>query len=159
MRARPAGRARIARTRALRLPYRMSGTTGGAPSRRVMVLGRGDRNPHGYTEVDIQRKRQSSFVYGNPFLLRDAEDAGERNRVCEAYAKLLRTGTPVAAIAREYELDVHPASAGVQAHVRLHALSRLADRVRAGENIALRCACKPRRCHGDTIALWIEARV
>lgn len=123
-----------------------------------MVLGKRDVLPGGYVEVDIRRRGRSP--YGNPFVMVDQEDDNARNQVCEAYAELLRTARRPADIARSYDppLLVHEPSAAVKAHTRLEALSRLAERAQR-ENIALRCACKPLRCHGDTIAKWIADRL
>jgi hypothetical protein len=99
---------------------------------------------------------------GNPFVMRGES---ERNAVVAAYAELLKTGGTVWGVARRYAvsgrvLSVDPAQSRVKMHSRLEALRRLAQRVRQGERIRIRCRCGlAARCHGDVIVDWVEKHV
>ena len=121
---------------------------------QVIVLGPDDAFVSG--EIDIRRAGAQMGVYGNPLIMR-AES--ERDAVVDGYGDLLRGSQTAGQIAHARRLAApHAACARVLLHRRLHALSRLAERVRNGETLRLRCGCKPRRCHGDVIAAWICER-
>lgn len=79
------------------------------------------------TVIEIDR---SNPVLGNPVVLQDHRDTKAR-----------------AAVIQEHQQQVDQDLA-VQGPV-YRALKALADRVAAGEFIALRCWCAPRPCHGD----------
>ena len=120
----------------------------------VVVLGPGDAFVAG--EIDIRRKGASMGVYGNPLEML-AE--GDRHAVVGGYRELITGSKTASQIARERRLGTPNASnARIPLHRRMQALSRLAERVRNGETLHLRCTCKPRECHGDVIAEWIHAR-
>lgn len=107
-------------------------------------------------EIDIRRRGASLGVYGNPL---EMLVEGDRSAVVEGYRELLAGSKTAAQIARERRLgSPNESNARIPLHRRMQALSRLAERVRNGETLHLRCACKPRKCHGDVIAEWILAR-
>lgn len=87
--------------------------------------------------VDVDR---SNPVLGNPHILRDHRDMQERLRVIAAY---------------ERDLDRDLAERGP----KTREIEKIANRLRSGEKIALRCWCaepptRPQRpCHGDRIRL------
>lgn len=118
----------------------------------VIVVGPADERRA--DEIDIRRGSK----YGNPFLF--ADERGRR-RAIEAYGRLIATDAAPLSIARSFEpaLEVHNTCAAMPSHVRLSALARLAERCRAGEQLVLRCGCKPRECHGDEIVKWVAKRV
>ena len=88
-------------------------------------------------------------VLGNPFLISSPRD---RDEAIASYFTLLRgNGGTVHKIARAAGLKVDPRCSRVPLSRRLGALRRLAARVASGERIVLRCACKPRACHGDVV--------
>jgi hypothetical protein len=91
---------------------------------------------------------------GNPFRMRAQS---ERPAVCAAYAKLLYTARPVRELARDFSppLEVHDQTAAVRPCDREAALHHILHLVRAGHHVRLRCACKPRACHGDAIQQWV----
>lgn len=98
-------------------------------------------------------------LYGNPF---EARSDSQRRPAREAYRELLRTCAPIVKLARHYGLAVRRGTS--EAHggsvARMRALSRLAERVRHGENLRLRCSqCAAGPCHGEVILEWILARV
>ena len=62
------------------------------------------------------------------------------------------------AVARGLGVAWGTSGAQVKPHVRFEKLLRLAERVRRGERLALRCHCAPKRCHGHVIAAWIRER-
>lgn len=70
--------------------------------------------------------------FGNPFVLRDSSDKAERVRVLEEY--------------RAWFLD----------RVAQDSVFREAVLKLKGKRIG--CFCKPRECHGDVIAEWLEAQ-
>lgn len=89
--------------------------------------------------IDVDR---SNPVLGNPHILRDHRDMQERLRVIAAY---------------ERDLDRDLAERGP----KTREIEKIADRLRRGEKIALRCWCaepptRPQRpCHGDRIRLEV----
>lgn len=74
---------------------------------------------------------------GNPYVMRGEND---RDRVCDAYAAWF--------------------AARVQARDPrvLEELKRLYKIAREGD-LVLGCYCAPRRCHGDTIKAFLDARL
>jgi hypothetical protein len=73
---------------------------------------------------------------GNPYVLRDKKSREQRDVVCDQFERMA-----------DHDMKVRgPIYREVMA---------LADRVEAGERIALQCWCKPERCHAD----WICDRV
>lgn len=86
--------------------------------------------------VDVDR---TNPILGNRFVLRDHRDDEERSQVIAAY---------------ERELDADIASNGAKSRE----LDRLAEMVRGGSQLALRCWCAPRRCHADRLASIVAAR-
>jgi hypothetical protein len=120
----------------------------------VIVLGPGDAFVAG--EIDIRRGGASMGVYGNPLEMRME---GDRATVVGGYRDLITGSKTASQIARERRLGPpNVSNERIPMHRRMQALSRLAERVRNGETLRLRCACKPRECHGDVIAEWIHAR-
>ena len=73
---------------------------------------------------------------GNPYVLRDKKSKEQRNIVCDQFERMA-----------EYDME--------KGGPIRRAVYGLADRVTAGENIALMCWCKPQRCHAD----WIGDKV
>lgn len=77
---------------------------------------------------------------GNPFIMRD-KTAAERNRVCDQYdlyfkKKLLsRSSAFMAMLEHLFELAVQ------------------------SKEITVGCWCSPKRCHGDTIARYLQTRL
>ena len=127
--------------------------TGAGPG-SVCVVGPDDATAHG--DIDIRRRGVQMGVFGNPFEMRGE---GERGAVVDAYAEMLVGAASATSIGRRMRLPaVNACSARIPLQRRLQALSRLAERVRAGEHLRLRCVCAPRRCHGDAIAAWVRAR-
>ena len=73
---------------------------------------------------------------GNPYVLRDKKSREQRDVVCNQFERMA-----------EHDMKNRgPIYREVMA---------LADRVEAGEQVALQCWCKPERCHAD----WICDRV
>lgn len=86
--------------------------------------------PEGFTVVDVDR---SNPVLGNKHAMIDTEPEGtERVRVIKEFKE---------------DLDRDWASKGLM----YNAIQNLANRVRDGERIALRCWCAPKACHADII--------
>lgn len=79
--------------------------------------------------IDLDR---SHPTLGNPFILSDWRDDKERDRVIEQYKSKLD---------EDWTHD-GPMRRSIQA---------LAARVAAGEHLALRCWCAPRRCHVEIV--------
>lgn len=79
-------------------------------------------------------------VLGNKHILRKKFDIGERDRVIGAF---------------ERDLDRDFSVRGPM----YQAILVIAQRVIAGEQIVLQCACKPSRCHGDIIAQKVDTLV
>lgn len=97
---------------------------------RVVSKRRGGLLPGaGETVVDIDR---TNPALGNPHILRDHRDDAERARVIAKY---------------EADLADDLALNGPMTR----AIRSLAERLRSGERIALRCWCAPRPCHGDRL--------
>jgi hypothetical protein len=98
---------------------------------RVVSKRKGGVEPvAGETVVDVDR---TNPVLGNEHILHNQNDAGERDRVIEAYAADLAADL----MARG------PMSREIEA---------LGERVGRGERLALRCWCAPRKCHADLLA-------
>jgi len=72
----------------------------------------------------------SRGYFGNPFVLRDQDDPAERARVLVEY--------------REWFLK------------RVQEDPVFATAIRGLRGQVLGCFCKPRECHGDVIAEWLE---
>ena len=88
-------------------------------------------------------------VLGNPFIVSSPSD---RDNAIESYWMMMRgRGGSVHKIARAARLRVHEGCARVSLARRLGAIRRLAERVASGEDLVLRCVCKPRSCHGDVV--------
>ena len=92
--------------------------------------------PVGYTQVSIDR---SNPVFGNPFVLKNANDPAERGQVIAYYEAWLtpRLKNPVVA----------------------QALEQLAQRVTNGEKLAFMCWCDPKPCHGHFLQRIMNERV
>ena len=91
----------------------------------------------GETAVDIDRRNP---ILGNPFVLRDHNDAAARNQVIERFRA-------------KYQADIKsngPMAAATEA---------LAERVRNGERVVCMCWCWPRKCHGTVIIEEIKRRL
>ena len=97
---------------------------------RIVSKRKGGASPlPGESIVDVDR---SNPVLGNPHVLHDHRNEDERARVIAAYAK-------------DFREDV---AAGGR---MLGAVRELAQRLRNGERMALRCWCAPRPCHAEII--------
>lgn len=70
---------------------------------------------------------------GNPFILHNHNDPAERDGVISQYN------------------DKYEADKAVNGPM-YRAVQKLAERVMAGEHIALECWCAPRKCHADKLA-------
>ena len=99
-------------------------------------------------------------VLGNPFEMRSE---AERQRVIAAYREFLRGSASAGVISQRHGVRV--AEWHLRKHsfeARMRALSRLAERVRAGQRLRLCCSCgsthEPVDCHGDVIVEWVRAR-
>jgi hypothetical protein len=79
--------------------------------------------------IDVDRTNK---VLGNPYVLNNEDDPVERERVISSYEK-------------DFKEDL--AANGPMSK----AITKIANRVTAGERIALRCWCAPRRCHADIL--------
>lgn len=102
---------------------------------RVVSKRRGGTAPDpGETVIDIDR---TNPILGNRHILKNPNDEAERTRVIDAHGR---------------DLDHDLAQNGPMAA----SLIALARRVAAGEQIALRCWCAPKRCHGDRQKYEIE---
>jgi DNA helicase-2/ATP-dependent DNA helicase PcrA len=103
----------------------------GAGGVRVVSKRRGGvTESAGETVIDGDR---SHPVLGNRHFLKNHEDADERRQVIAAYDK-------------DFQADLAKRGPMFQA------VMALAERVRAGERIALRCWCAPHDCHLDIVA-------
>ena len=91
----------------------------------------------GEVVVEIDR---SNPVLGNRHVLHDHRDPAARWRVIEAFRR---------------DLEEDSQRSGPIAS----AIDNLAERVRRGERLALRCWCAPEPCHGDIIAAAVCHRV
>ena len=111
-----------------------------------------------------------SSGFGIPFILSDRDNVEERDMVCDAFERVLEDplGASVHRIAQSYNpaLSVDNRFASPAAGRALHAgMSRLEDRLRAGERLRLMCHCvssnggMERRCHGHSIARNLLLRV
>jgi hypothetical protein len=94
----------------------------------IKVVNKYSYKSKGEIEIDIMRGKS---VLGNPFIMRDSSDS-ERDRVCDLYAEWLRA---------QYK----------KKGVVFQELNYIARLVEVGENVVLKCCCKPKRCHGDFI--------
>lgn len=90
--------------------------------------------PEGYTAVRIDRENP---LLGSPFVLKNKNDAEGRRQVIEDFRSHLRT-------------QMRSKSPTWMAVIEL------ANRVQAGEKLALQCWCCPKACHGDVIKKAIE---
>lgn len=88
----------------------------------------------GETVIDVDRTNR---VLGNRHVLDNHNDIKRRMQVISAYA---------------YDLARDRDSGGPMEQE----IARIAERVRFGERIALRCWCAPLPCHGDLIRQRIE---
>ena len=122
------------------------------PERRggIRLLGPEDAPMEG--DLDIARcgPCQSPFA---PRSLREASVA------TQAYREYLKYGGDPAARAAAGGVGLRPRHGRVSLESRLRGLSRLAERVRAGEVIRLRCDCGFSACHGEVIMEWVSARL
>jgi Domain of unknown function (DUF4326) len=88
--------------------------------------------PTGYTLIDVDR----NSPLGNPFLMNGEH---ERDLVCNEFASYLSNH-----LGKNNVVDQE--------------VTRIANLIRSSQHVALRCWCKPRRCHGDDIRLAVMVR-
>ena len=114
--------------------------------------------------VDIRRggRGRAGNPLGNPFILTDPEDDKTREASCDAYEDLLNMTTCLAD-GSAFELTPKEVAEfgelrGFRGPTRAwdgtaarRALAHIADVSRARE-VLLRCQCRPRRCHGESVA-------
>ena len=92
-------------------------------------------NRHTYQGEGMYIGRPSPL--GNPFRMKDRNDDREREEVIEKYRVWLREQYRSNPTVRKMLID-------------------LAHRHLKGENIVLKCSCKPKPCHGDVIKDAVE---
>lgn len=88
----------------------------------------------------VYRVDRANPVLGNRHFLFNRFDSEERRRVIAAYG---------------HDLERDLARSGPMSAE----IARLADRVRAGEQICLACWCAPAPCHGDLIAKAVREQL
>lgn len=88
---------------------------------------------------------------GNPFEMRGEH---ERDKVCEAYRRLLHDRHDPRAIAVDMGLRLPEPRwcTEAAAAARLQAVAKLRRMVTHGGDVHLVCHCAPRRCHAESIA-------
>ena len=98
----------------------------------IRVINKGKGRDHlrpGEIGVHVDRTNPE---LGNPYILRDKKSKEQRNICCDQFERMaehdMRTRGPI-----------------------YRAVAALAERVLAGEKLALGCWCKPERCHADWI--------
>ena len=114
--------------------------------------------------VDIRRggRGRAGSPLGNPFVLTDQGDDRARDACCNAYEDLLyMTACQVEGSAFELtpsEVAEFGERRGFRGQTRAWdgtaarlALAHIADVSRA-RDVLLRCQCRPRRCHGESVA-------
>lgn len=96
----------------------------------IKVINIRDKVPDGFTVIYAGRPSP----LGNPFTM---HGEAKRNAVCDKYAEWFHREIGVDGELRKSIIDIY------QRHMN-------------GENIALQCFCKPKRCHCDTIKKFID---
>ena len=97
----------------------------------------------GTIRINCMRKSSGGSVFGNPFGMKNKSQA-ERDRVCNSFDRLLHTTLE---------------SKNSALYFGLKELYKLAKRLGAEHTIELACCCKPKRCHCDSIAALLNAKL
>lgn len=103
-------------------------------------------------------------IFGNPFVLANADDAEQRAAVCDAHRECLRRAL------QSEPVDTRAVGArhGVTGEVRTCDWAAVAAAVRqlqaamrrpGAVDLALMCHCAPRRCHADSLREALEGKL